>query len=102
MKLETFIHWLTRRLFVMLPMSDETEDITENHLQDYVSSMSIQVDGSMETFPELSSNMDYIMISNMLHYWEKHDIDPQVFKREIRNALNILNKIEEQQVMCDG
>ena len=94
MNLNAYIKWLTKRLFAMLPMSDETEDMEENHLRDYVNSMSIQVDGSLKTFPELSDNVDYLTIANMLHYWDMNEIEPVVFKREIRSALNLLNRIE--------
>ena len=94
MNLNAYIKWLTKRLFAMLPMSDETEDMEENHLKEYINSMSIQVDGSFKTFPELSDNIDYLTIANMLHYWDMNDIDTVIFKREVRNALNLLNRIE--------
>ena len=94
MNLKAYIKWLTKRLFAMLPMSDETEDMEENHLKEYINSMSIQVDGSFKTFPELSNNVDYLTIANMLHYWDMNDIDTVIFKREVRNALNLLNRIE--------
>ena len=94
MNLNAYIKWLTKRLFAMLPMSDETEDMEENHLKEYINSMSIQVDGSFKTFPELSDNIDYLTIANMLHYWDMNDIDTAIFKREVRNALNLLNRIE--------
>jgi hypothetical protein len=94
MNLNAYIKWLTKRLFAMLPMSDETEDMEENHLKEYINSMSIQVDGSFKTFPELSDNVDYLTIANMLHYWDMNDIDTVIFKREVRNALNLLNRIE--------
>lgn len=94
MNLNAYIKWLTKRLFAMLPMSDETEDMEENHLKEYINSMSIQVDGSFKTFPELSDNVDYLTIANMLHYWDMKDIDTVIFKREVRSALNLLNRIE--------
>ena len=94
MNLNAYIKWLTKRLFAMLPMSDETEDMEENHLKEYINSMSIQVDGSFKTFPELSDNVDYLTIANMLHYWDMNDIDTVIFKREVRSALNLLNRIE--------
>lgn len=94
MNLNAYIKWLTKRLFAMLPMSDETEDMEENHLKEYINRMSIQVDGSFKTFPELSDNVDYLTIANMLHYWDMNDIDTVIFKREVRNALNLLNRIE--------
>ena len=87
MNLNTYIEWLTKRMFLMLPMSDETEDIEKNHLCDYINSISIQVDGSFKTVPELNNNVNYMTIANMLHYWDTHDIDIPMFKREIRNAL---------------
>lgn len=94
MNLKAYIKWLTKRLFVMLPMSDETEDMEENHLKEYINSITIQVDGSFKTFPELNNDVDYLTIANMLHYWDMNDIDTTIFKREVRNALNLLNRIE--------
>lgn len=94
MNLKAYIKWLTKRLFVMLPMSDETEDMEENHLKEYINSITIQVDGSFKTFPELNNDVDYLTIANMLHYWDMNDIDTTIFKREVRNALNQLNRIE--------
>lgn len=94
MNVKAYIKWLTSRLFTMLPMSDETENMEENHLKEYINSMSIQVDGSFKTFPELASNVDYLTIANMLHYWDMNEINIVIFKREVRNALNLLNRIE--------
>lgn len=96
MNKKAYIQWLTGQVFKMLPMSDETEDMNENHLQDFVNSISIQIEGSFKTFPELSDNVRYLAIANILHYWDGREIDPPIFKREIRYAVNMLNQIEEQ------
>lgn len=96
MNKKAYIQWLTGQIFKMLPMSDETEDMNENHLQDYVSSISIQIDGSFKTFPELSDDVKYLTIANILHYWDGREINVPIFKREIRNAVNLLNQIEDR------
>lgn len=101
MSLKAYLRWLTGRLFKMLPMSDNDDTIVDSHLREYLESMSIQIDGSLRTFPELCVDMDYLMIVNTLHYWLDAEFDIVVFKREIRNALALLNKMEERLVMED-
>lgn len=99
MSLKTYLKWLTGRLFKMLPMSDTDDAIVDSHLKEYIESMSIQVDGSLKTFPELCTDMDYLMIVNTLHYWVGTELEVAAFKREIRNVLTLLNKMEERMVM---
>lgn len=101
MSLKAYLKWLTGRLFKMLPMSDTDDAVVDSHLREYIGSMSIQIDGSLKTFPELCTDMDYLMIVNTLHYWLDADFDAVVFKREIRNALALLNKMEERLVIED-
>lgn len=98
MSLKAYLKWLTGRIFKMLPMSDTDDAIIDYHLREYLRSMSIQVDGSIKTFPELCQNMDYLTIVNTLHYWLDADFEVIAFKREIRNVLTLLNKMEERLV----
>lgn len=93
---KAYIQWLANQVFKMLPMSDETEDLEENHLRDFINSISIQIDGSFKTFPDLSNNVKYLTVANILHYWNEQELVIPIFKREIRNAVNLLHQIEER------
>lgn len=105
MNVFTYIQWLTRQIFKMLPLSDPEEATEECYLGEFINSMSIQIDGSLITFPELRNDENYLAVVNVIHYWDEKNLpsyfDEQdsaraVFKREIKSALRLLNRIEER------
>jgi hypothetical protein len=89
-----YIRNLTSQIYKMLPMSDSDELIERMHLKEFINSIIVQIDGSLLTFPNLSSDEDYIIIMNILHYWDSNDIKLIPFKREVRKMMRCLNRIE--------
>ena len=96
MKSDTYIQWLTKQIFKMLPMSDTSEDIESSHLKEFIQSIAVQIDGSFATFSEFADNPNYLAVANVIHYWNAKDIDIPLFKKEIRSVLSLLNKIESE------
>lgn len=98
MNMQSYIQWLTKQIFKMLPMSDTSEIVEKSHLKDFIQSITIQVDGSFSTFEPLKDNPKYLAVANVLHYWNSREIDIPLFKREIRSIMSLLNQIESDGV----
>lgn len=91
-----FVHNLTNQIFIMLPWSDSEEIFEEMHMRDYIDSMVVQVSGGKMTFEILQGYPDYAEVENILHYLNCHEMPLAAFKREIKKALSLLNKIEKE------
>lgn len=90
-----FIDRFTGHVFKIIPLkecenSGGHEDI---HLREYIDSVAIEANGALTTFDELTNNMDFITVVNILNYLNKNEVSEEVCRREVLKALSLLNKI---------
>lgn len=84
-----YINYMINNIFKILPLNDE-QNIG---LQDHIDSVTIQLVGALETYPELKANQKYISIINTMNFLRKNEFSKRQCRREILRCTNILQKI---------
>lgn len=94
MEIADFIKILTDQVYGALPLREE--GIDEEHLQDYLNSICINAIGYQELQRILKLDKDFQGVINVLVFLSRRTVSDKIFRREILNATNALNKIEKR------
>lgn len=94
MSLYVYIHNVTGRVFKLLAIKERELCGQEAYFSDYIASLTVDMLGALETFPELGTDNDYIVVTNIVNYLKANSVSYKTLKREVFKALRLLNKIE--------
>ena len=86
-----FYRRLINCIYKILPLKEEGND----GLDDYVDSVLIQLYGSLNTYPDLNYNQQFISIINTLQYFRNNEYTVKQCKRETFRCINILQNMIE-------
>lgn len=93
---EPFLDSLTGKIYKLIPMRDDKESGIEVFLDKYLNSLTIEMIGAMDTYPDLSYDEQYISIVNTVQYMAHHSIDHAVWRREAFKMLNTLSRVRSR------
>lgn len=91
-----FLSSLTGKIYKLIPMRDDAESGAEVFLDKYLDSLLIELMGAMDTYPDLSSDNQYISIVNTAQYMAHHEISHSVWRRESFKMLNALDRLRSR------
>lgn len=94
--LANFIKYFTGHIFKIIPLKEEECSGGTVHLSEYISSVTVEALGALETFSELSGDADFITVVNILNYLNNHTVSERVCKRETFKMLASLNAISQR------
>lgn len=87
-----FLNGLTGSIYKILPLKEDENTF----LSEYLDSLVIQLKGAEETYPELSSNVKYIYIVNIVQYFCNHPFTVKQCKREVFKCIRNINTIQKE------
>lgn len=87
-----FLKGLIGAIYKILPLKEENN----SYLDDYLDSLTIQLTGALETYPELSSNTKYISIINSIQYFRKNEFNVKQCRREVFKCIENVKKIQKE------
>lgn len=87
-----FLDNMIGSIYKILPLK-ESKNL---HLSEYLDGILIQLSGAMSTYPQLSSNVNYIAIVNSIQYFSTNDFTERQCKREVFKCINNIKKIQRE------
>lgn len=90
--IHNFLSGLIGSVYKILPLMEDEN----SYLSEYLDSLKIQLNGAKETYPELSSNVQYIYIINTIEYFCNNNFTLKQCKREVFKCIRNINKIREE------
>lgn len=87
-----FLNGLTGSVYKILPLKEDENPF----LSEYLDSLVIQLKGAEETYPELSSNVKYIYIVNIIQYFCNNPFTVKQCKREVFKCIRNIDRIQEE------
>lgn len=92
-QLVVFLKDVTGDIFKILPMKEDSLRGTENYLNDYISSLLVNLTGATKMYPELAKQKQYLYIINNLQYLNNNQADFSQWRRIILGSTNNINKL---------
>lgn len=90
--MKNFLEYMIGHIFKILPLNDNNND----GLKDHIDSVTIQLIGALDTYPELKASQKYISIINSMNFLRKEEFTKRQCKREILRCTNILQKMVQE------
>lgn len=94
MSVSVYIHNVTNRVFKLLALREKELCGIDAYFADYIESLSIDLVGALETFPDLRTDNNYIIVTNIINFLKGNEVSYKTLKREVFKALRLLNAIE--------
>lgn len=88
----TYFYSLVGKIFKILPLR-EAGDTVEFHA--YVDALWAEMSGALKLFPELWDNNKYISVLNIVGYLSMNSVDVAKCKREVFQAINLIQQIQD-------
>lgn len=93
MNLAVFFERLEGGVFKLLPLWEDQANGIDVHLDIYIRDLIDEMIGAQQTFPELSTNGQYVSIVNILQYMATHECTHASWKRRVFKMLEMLNEM---------
>lgn len=90
-QLKSFLLNVRGDIFKILPMKEAEINGANNHLEEYIESLIINLTGATKTFPDLALQKQFLYVLNNLQYLNSHIDD---FKRWRKIILNSTKSID--------
>lgn len=97
---KNFIKMIGSRIWKLLPLRDQYDKGEDVHLFEYARSLTLELMGAFETYPDLLDNSYFITIVNTMQYLNKYTVTHGEWRSEVLKMLNIQNKI--LRAYCDN
>lgn len=85
-QLRNFLTSLRGDVFKLLPMKEAEMSGINNHMNEYIDSLIINLTGAMNTYPVLASQKQYLYVLNNIQYIFKHPVDFKQWRKIILNS----------------
>ncbi len=94
-----FLSNLRGDVFKLLPMKEDEMAGVENHLDEYIESLLINLEGATTTYPVLANQKQYLYVINNLQYASKNTVE---FKKWRKIVLNSTRNIDNLYIAFGG
>jgi hypothetical protein len=92
--LVNYLNFLTGRVFKILPISEQEP----NTLQDYLSSLVIELKGSQSLIELIRYDANFISLISTLQYFVDNQYTHKVLKREVFKCIKLIQKLQKSYV----
>lgn len=90
-----YLKLITNQVFKILPVREE-HDHELWVWKEYIDSLLLQLNGSLETFPLLGDEPEYIAVISIVQYLSLNELSIQEVRREVFKMCGMLNQLEER------
>ena len=94
--MQWYLEALTDKVFKILPMMESRVNGRENHLEEYLDSLCMEMAGACDTFPQLSGNPCYLTVLNIANYLARNRVSLRQCKREVFKCISLIARAGEQ------
>lgn len=98
-QLKKYLSSLRGDVFKLLPMKESEMNGLDNHINEYIESLIINLTGAIRTYPILATQKQYLYLVNNLQYICSHSVD---FKQWRKIVLNLTRSIDDLYVLYGG
>lgn len=85
-----YMDTLTGKLFKVIPLKESNNE----HLIEYLDSLSVELIGAYDLYSELLLNKKYLILVNTINYLLNNKCEFKKCRREILKCINIVEKIK--------
>jgi hypothetical protein len=90
MTLINYLEYLINKIYKILPLKENNN----NTLITYLSSLQVELVGSMSFIEQLRDNVQYLSVLNTIQYLIDYDFNLITCKREVFKIINIIENIK--------
>ncbi len=80
-------------VFKLLPMKEAEISGTDNHINDYIDALLINLNGAIGTYPVLANQKQYLYVINNVQYIRQHDVDFKQWRKTILNSTRSIDNL---------
>lgn len=93
-RLVNYLLILRNSIYKLLPMKEETDnDGADNHINEYIDSLIINIDGASEAYPVLVTQREYLWVINNLQYLKNNDVRFSKWRSIILNSTSAIDNL---------
>lgn len=92
-RLANYLLILRNSIYKLLPMKEETDDGNDNHINEYIDSLIINIDGAADAYPILISQRKYLWVINNLQYLKNNEVRFSKWRSIILNSTSAIDNL---------
>ena len=92
-QLISYLKEITGDVFKLLPMKEDELKGVDNHLREYLESLTVNMNGALKTYPELVNEKEYLYVINNLNYIYTNEVDFAHWRTIILNSVRGLSNL---------
>jgi len=74
-QLISYLKEITGDVFKLLPMKEDELKGVNNHLKEYLESLTVNMNGALKTYSQLVNEKEYLYVINNLNYIYTNEVD---------------------------
>lgn len=92
-QLRNFLLVLRGDIYKLLPMKESELNGEDNHLEEHLDAMIINLAGAVQTYPELAKQKQYLYALNNLNYILYNDVDFKTWRKAVLNSTRYIDDL---------
>ena len=92
-QLISYLKEITGDVFKLLPMKEDELKGVNNHLKEYLESLTVNMNGALKTYSQLVKEKEYLYVINNLNYIYTNEVDFAHWRTIILNSVRGLSNL---------
>ena len=92
-QIKNFLLSLRGDVFKLLPMKESEIKGLDNHIADYTETVIVNLTGSLQTYPELQTQKQYLYVLNNIQYLQHNPVDFKTWRKIILNSTRSIDNL---------
>ena len=92
-QLISYLKEITGDVFKLLPMKEDELKGVNNHLKEYLESLTVNMNGALKTYSQLVNEKEYLYVINNLNYIYTNEVDFAHWRTIILNSVRGLSNL---------
>lgn len=92
-QLISYLKEITGDVFKLLPMKEDELKGVDNHLREYLESLTVNMNGALKTYSQLVNEKEYLYVINNLNYIYNNEVDFAHWRTIILNSVRGLSNL---------
>ena len=88
-----YLNCLTGDIFKLLPMKEAELDGCDNHINEYLDTLIVNLKGALITYPELAGEKQFLYIINGLQYLANNSTEFKKWRRIVLSSTRYINNL---------
>lgn len=80
-------------VYKLLPMKESEMSGIDNHIDEYIDALIVNLDGATATYPILAKQRLYLWAINNIQYLKKHNVDFQQWRTIVLNSTRNIDSL---------